>query len=339
MKVLLTGAFGNIGVSALTALLERGHHVRCFDLGLEANRRRAASFGDRIEVQWGDLRDAVALREAVTGEEAVAHLGFLIPKLSVTGVESETSPDVAWEVNVGGTFNLLNAIRAQPQPPRLVFASSYHVYGLTQDKEPPRRADEPVAPVEHYARHKVACEELVKASGLPWSILRFSASLPLSLTLDPFLFEIPLTNRMEYVHTRDVGVAVANAVGSNTVWGKTLLIGGGPACQLTYGEIVAGVMNALGIGMLPEEAFSRAPFATDWVDSDESERLLHYQRRTFADYLMDLRRQFGARRFLVRLFRPFVRHWLLRQSPYWRQRRERATARGAPRRPRMEPIP
>lgn len=32
MNVLLTGAFGNIGQSALDELLERGHTVRCFDL-------------------------------------------------------------------------------------------------------------------------------------------------------------------------------------------------------------------------------------------------------------------------------------------------------------------
>jgi heterodisulfide reductase subunit A-like polyferredoxin len=32
MKVLLTGAFGNIGESTLIALLERNHTVTCFDI-------------------------------------------------------------------------------------------------------------------------------------------------------------------------------------------------------------------------------------------------------------------------------------------------------------------
>jgi nucleoside-diphosphate-sugar epimerase len=321
MKVLLTGAFGNIGTSALLALLAEGHEVRCFDLRTEANEGAAQSFEDGVEVVWGDLRDAAALAGAVAGREVVVHLGFLIPKLSVTGLESETVPDLAWEVNVGGTFNLLNAMRAQRSPPRLVFASSYHVYGLTQGQAPPRQVDDPVEPVEHYARHKVACEWMVKASGLTWTILRFSASLPISLTLDPYMFEIPLSNRMEYVHTRDVGVAVANAVVSDEVWGKTLLIGGGADCQLTYGEIVEGVLGALGIGMLPAEAFGREPFATDWVDSQESQRLLRYQSRTFDDYLRDMQRTVGWRRPFIRLFRPFVRRWLLRRSPYWKQKR------------------
>ncbi len=323
MKVLLTGAFGNIGTSALMALLEAGHEVRCFDLRTEANESVALSFEDAVEVVWGDLRDAEALAGAVEGREVVVHLGFLIPKLSVTGLESERVPDLAWEVNVGGTFNLLNALRAQQRPPRLVFASSYHVYGLTQEQTPPRRVDDPVAPVEHYARHKVACEWMVKASGLTWTILRFSASLPISLTLDPYMFEIPLSNRMEYVHTRDVGVAVANAVVSDEVWGKTLLIGGGADCQLTYGEIVEGVLGALGIGMLPAEAFGHEPFATDWVDSQESQQLLGYQSRTFDDYLKDMQRTIGWRRPFIRLFRPIVRRWLLRRSPYRKPQRAR----------------
>jgi nucleoside-diphosphate-sugar epimerase len=41
MKVLLTGAFGNIGASALLELVKRGHAVRCFDVNTPANRRVA----------------------------------------------------------------------------------------------------------------------------------------------------------------------------------------------------------------------------------------------------------------------------------------------------------
>ncbi len=324
MKVLLTGALGNIGLSALEALLEQGQRVRCLDLPTEANKAAAARFADRIEVVWGDLRDAATVAAAVAGCDVVAHLAFIIPKLSATGVGSEEQPDLAWEVNVGGTLNIINAVRAQQPRPRLIFASSYHVYGLTQNQPPPRTVDDPVNPVEHYARHKVACEWLVKASGVTWAILRFSATLPLSLTLDPYMFHVPLNNRMEFSHTRDVGLAVANAVASDEIWGKTLLIGGGPACQLTYGQIVGQVLEALGVGRLPEQAFGQQEFATDWVDTTESQRLLRYQQRTFADYIADMQALVGARRrFWIRTFRPFVRWWLLRRSPFWRARAAR----------------
>jgi nucleoside-diphosphate-sugar epimerase len=197
-----------------------------------------------------------------------------------------------------------------------VFASSLHVYGPTQDQPPPRTVNDPVHPIEHYARHKVLCEELVKESGLHWAIFRLPATLPIRMILDTGMFDVPLDNRIEYGHGRDVGMAFAKGVECPEIWGKTLLIGGGPSCQYHYGELVRRIMEATGVGMLPAKAFSRIPFATDWLDTGESQRLLHYQTRTLDDYLKELRALIGWRLPFIRAFRPIVRGWLLRQSPY-----------------------
>jgi hypothetical protein len=113
-----------------------------------------------------------------------------------------------------------------------------------------------------------------------------------------------------------VGLAFANAVRSPDVWGKTLLIGGGPRCQYTYHEITRKVLDGLGIGPLPGEAFATTPFPTDWVDTTESQRLLRYQRRTLDDYVEEMKAQLGHKRVLVRAFRPLVRYWLLKHSPH-----------------------
>ena len=40
-------------------------------------------------------------------------------------------------------------------------------------------------------------------------------------------------------------------------------------------EIVERVLTAAGVGMLPAAAFTTAPFATDWLDTAESQRLLN----------------------------------------------------------------
>ena len=220
MNVLLTGAFGNVGVSTLEELIRQGHTVRCFDLKTKANEKTARRFRDQIEVVWGDLRRPEDVAATVRNQDTVIHLAFIIPKLSVTGVESEDRPDWAREINVGGTQNLLNAMKALPRPPRLIFASSYHIYGRTQDQPPPRTVSDPVHPVEHYAHHKVECEHLVKSSGLKWAILRLSATLPLAMKLDPGMFDVPLDNRMEFTHTQDAGLAMANAANSEEIWGK-----------------------------------------------------------------------------------------------------------------------
>jgi nucleoside-diphosphate-sugar epimerase len=316
MNILVTGAFGNVGRSTVDALLEEGHLVRCFDIRTPANVRTAKRLGRRVQIAWGDLRRPEDLDAAVRDQEAVIHLAFIVPKLSATGFESEDHPAWAEEINVGGTRNLLAAMRRQPVPPRIVFASSYHIYGPTQHQLPPRTAGDPVQPVENYARHKVACEAMVRESGLEWSILRLAASLPLAMRMDPGMFDVPPDNRMEYVHTRDAGLAFARAATSSEVWGKVLLIGGGPRCQYVYREIMTTVLDAMGVGALPEDAFSTVPFPTDWLDTAESERLLCYQRRTLEDYVCDMRAKLGPRVALVRAFRPLVRFFLLQQSPY-----------------------
>ena len=198
MDVLLTGAFGNVGTSAIEELLKQGHRVRCFDLKTRANERKARKYSDRIEVTWGDLRNPDDVAAAVRDQDVVVHLAFIIPKLSATGFESEDRPDWAREINVGGTRSIIAAMQALPHPPRLIFSSSYHVYGQTHDQPPPRTVYDPVDPIEHYACHKVECEGMVRASGLEWSILRFAAVLPLSLRLDPGMYDIPPDNRMGF---------------------------------------------------------------------------------------------------------------------------------------------
>jgi nucleoside-diphosphate-sugar epimerase len=320
MNILLTGAFGNVGRSALDELLRCGYPVRCFDVHTPANEKAARPYQGRVEIQWGDLRHPQDVDTAVEGQDVALHLAFVIPRLSVTGVNCEDRPDWAREINVGGTRNLIEAIqklrdRNPAANPRLLFTSSLHVYGRTQDRTPPRTVDETPQPVENYAHHKVECEQLVRASGLEWCIFRLGAALPIRLVTDPGMFDVPLANRIEYVHTRDVGLAIANALAA-PVWGKILHIGGGARCQLYYREMMDKVLNATGIGSLPERAFTGVPFSTDWLDTQESQALLRFQRYTLDDYAQELRAMLGGLRAVIRLFRPAVRAWLLSTSPY-----------------------
>jgi nucleoside-diphosphate-sugar epimerase len=319
MSVLLTGAFGNIGVHAQRELLAQGHTVRCFDIATEANQRQAQQLRGRCELIWGDLRRPEDVAKAVQGQDAIVHLAFVIPKLSMTGVNSEERPDFAREVNVGGTLNLLAAAKASPRSPRFVFASSLHVYGRTQHLPPPRLVTDTVQPVEHYAWHKAACEEMVKGSGLRWAILRLAACMPIRLIVDAGVFDVPLDNRIEYVHGRDVALALANTLHTEAAWGRTWLIGGGPACQFLYRDIVTKVLDAFGVGMLPDWAFRSEPYGVDWLDTTESQHVLRFQRHTLDDYVADVRAALGPKRYAVIALRPAIRRHLLRLSPNYAQ--------------------
>ncbi len=316
MKVLLTGAFGNIGMSTLQELLRQGHQVRCFVSRRKAHARTARRFAGKIEFIQGDIRQAADVAKAVQDQEVIIHLAYMIPP------RSEEMPDLARSINVDGTRILLNAASKLPVPPRFLFASSLDVFGYTQDQPPPRRVSDPVQATDHYTTHKIACEEMVKTSGLQWSIFRFADVPPLALrSPHPIMFRIPLATRFEVVHTYDAGLALVNAIRCEQVWGKTLLIGGGSTCQIYYRDYLGRMLEMMGIGMLPERAFGHAPYSTDWLDTGESQQLLTYQRYSFDEIVQQLTRIVGLQRHLTALVRPLARWWLLRMSPFYKAAR------------------
>jgi nucleoside-diphosphate-sugar epimerase len=204
---------------------------------------------------------------AVQGQEAIIHLAYMLPPYS------EEQRDLAYSINVDGTRHLLAAASTLARPPKFLFASSFDVFGQTQHLPPPRKVTDPVQALDHYSAHKIAGEEMVKASGLPWTIFRFSDIPPLSLrSPHPIMYRIPLETRFEVVHPFDAGRAVAHAMHTDEVWGKILLIGGGPTCQTLYRDYLKRMLEMMGIGMLPESAFGRESYITDWLDTEESQR-------------------------------------------------------------------
>lgn len=315
MNILLTGAFGNIGVSTLKALAGRGHKLRCFDLDTPVNRKAAAQFGGAIEVFWGDITKQATVARAVEGMEVVLHIAAIIPPLS------EKMPEKAKAVNVDGTRYIIEAMEksiVNGQRPRLVFCSSSSVLGKQRDRSKLVTADEPLVPSDNYSHNKVTCENMIRASQLQWTILRFNAVPPLRLDqFDPIMFEIGLDGQVEFVHTLDVGLALANAAESDKIGGKVLLIGGGRNCQFHYRDFFSRILGTTGVGMLPEEAFGKHPWYSDWMDTSESQALLDYQRHGFEDYLSEIDTLLGWRKPLIRLFRPLIRHALLKKSPYY----------------------
>ena len=189
MKVLLTGAFGNVGSNTLQSLVEQNHRVTCFDIKTKANAKTAKRYQGKINVVWGDLRHPDDITSAIKDQDVVVHLAFIIPPAS------EKNPDWAKAINVGGTQNLVNALKSLHNPPKLIFSSSISVYGPCYDMKPPRRWDDPMRPTDNYTHHKVECEKMVRESGLSWSILRFGA-VPLLGQVDPMMFEVPLNTRI-----------------------------------------------------------------------------------------------------------------------------------------------
>lgn len=314
--VLVTGAFGNIGTHTLRALLAQGHVVSCFDAATPVNKRTAREFKGECQILWGDVRELVDLRTALNGVDEVIHLAGIIPPLS------EVDSELAHAVNVDGTRNLLRVMNQNGGCRRIVFSSSMAVHGKDQGREPPLRVSDPYSPDDHYSQHKVACERAVLESGLDWTILRLAAcptpNVSSGLKNVATMFEMGLGARLEFCHPADVGLACANAVNNQGVVGKILFIGGGKRCRYEGYEFVTRSLEAIGVGPLPASAFSTSDdFYGDWVDTEESEALLRYQRHQLSHWLDQVKEELGAKRLLAKLFAPIVRRQLLRRSPYY----------------------
>lgn len=316
MKVLVTGAFGNIGSHTVDALLALGgHQVRAMAHTATPTRPR---FPAQVEVVRADLCDPASLEAAVHGVDVVIHLGFVIPPAALD------HPDLAERTNVGGTRNLLDAVAQHAPQARFYFASSLDVYGPTGDAPPPRRVGDRVVATDAYTRHKLECEEMVRSSGLTWAIGRYADVPPLMLRSPvPIMFEIPIDQRIEALHPRDAGFATARAATSSVAWGKVWNLGGGPSCQVTYGEYLTKLLGAMGMGgALPAAAFTTKPYCTDWLDTAESQSAFGYQEHTFDDIVADIAALLGWKKPFTPLARPFVRRRLLSLSPYLREARQ-----------------
>ena len=177
--------------------------------------------------------------------------------------------------------------------------------------------DDPLEATDGYTAQKIEAERIVRESGLTWFIPRF-ADVPIigARGADPIMFEIGLDNRIEVLHPDDAAVALANALETPQVWGRVLFVGGGESCQVTYRDYLARMLRAMGLEPLPERAFSGKEYVTDWVDTEESQRLLRYQSRSFDDITADIAATLGWKRWIIPAIKPVVRRSMLKMSPY-----------------------
>ncbi len=118
-RVVITGASGFIGSAVARALHARGARVVAMvEPGADCRNLELID-AERVEA---DIRDAAAVRAACAGARFVFHLAAIYRFWA-------RDPRVFYHVNVGGTLNVLNAVRAVGCE-RLVFTSTVGVLGL-----------------------------------------------------------------------------------------------------------------------------------------------------------------------------------------------------------------
>jgi len=135
MRVLVTGSTGFVGGWMTRALSEAGHEL------LSPGRV--------------DVTDAAAVADTLRelAPDAVVHLAAV-----AFAPDAGSDPARAFGVTVGGTINVLEAVRALNPTPAVLISGSSEVYGSPEPAELPLTERSPLAPQTPYALSKAAQE-------------------------------------------------------------------------------------------------------------------------------------------------------------------------------------
>ena len=279
MRTLVTGAAGRLGASVCHLLSDRGVEVRAVDLpGLDYSTLAPLA---HVDVVPADLTDAYACAQVMHGVAAIVHLAALLPP------RSEISRETTWQVNVEMTRHLIQAARKQGEA-HLIFTSSVSIYGDTSREVPPVPVSHPTTATDLYSESKIAAEEIVVHSGLPYTSLRVAGVAVPEFLEPPDPWPFTAEQRLEFVHRDDVALAVANCVGNLGVRNRLFNVAGGPTWQMTGADYVHGHFDVYGLDM-EEASYQERPGWFDWYETVEAQRLIGYQRHSWQDYLEELR--------------------------------------------------
>ncbi|MGH3057641.1 MAG: UDP-glucose 4-epimerase GalE [Gaiellaceae bacterium] len=193
VNLLVVGGAGYVGSVVAARLLEAGHTVTVADSLLTGHRDAVPP---EARFLAADLADGPALEALLAeGFDAVLHFAAL----SIVA-DSVAEPARYYRANVGGTLNLLDAMRTAGVR-RLVFSSTASVYG--EPDEVPIDEDAPTRPTNPYGGSKLAADHAIgfecAASGLGAVSLRYfnvaGAYGPYGERHDPESHLVPLVLR------------------------------------------------------------------------------------------------------------------------------------------------
>jgi len=184
LRVLITGAAGRIGRQLTNILLDEGHQVRAFGLAGDPGLAVLADRG--VEVVEGDLASGAGMDGLAAGVDAVCHLAAAL-------TTHDVADDLFVDVNLRGTFNLLEAVRQQaPELQRFVYTSSDAVYwtgGEVTAAYLPVDEHHTTLPGTVYGATKVGAEALCRSYlhsyGIPFAVMRPTATADPGELVDP----------------------------------------------------------------------------------------------------------------------------------------------------------
>lgn len=252
--VFVTGGAGFIGPHVVRRLLQGGSRVVSFDNYMTGSAQALSGEGEGLEIVKGDVRDLAQVTDALVRARpnAILHLAAIhyIPYCNA-------HPAEAMDVNVTGTFNLLQAAK-DVGVTKVVMASSAAVYPI-QDEA--CREDGPTGPTDIYGATKVALEALGQSfaaeTGIPVTSARFFNVYGPGETNPHVIPDIlaqlggdgpvklgNMTPKRDYVHVSDIADGLVALLGSDHAEHRAYNIGTGS--EHSVSELIEVLSGAVG---------------------------------------------------------------------------------------------
>lgn len=293
-RIVVIGGAGLLGSYIVEQLTQEPvSEIIVYDNFVRGTRENLArpSGDPKVRIVEGSITELDRLRETLDGTDGV----FLLASLWLG--ECLTDPRSAWEVNVLGTWNVVEACRDLGVK-RLVYSSSASVYGNALTI--PMTEDHPFNNRTTYGATKIACEQMFRAihaqHGLPYVGYRYMniygprmdykgtyVSVIMKVLDRIFAGEPPVIfgdgNQMyDFVYVDDV--AEANILGMKAECADEFFnIGTG--IGTTIRELVDILLEITGSSLRPEYRPEEQSFVTERIGStDKAERLIGFRART-----------------------------------------------------------
>src|SRR5690554_4705470 len=230
----------------------------------------------------------------------IIHLAAIIPPLA------DEKPELAFQVNVEGTKNLISVLEEHAKNAFFLYASSVSVYG-DRLENPMIKVGDPLQPSvgDEYAKTKILAENALQNSQLDWSIFRLSAIMGAdNHKISGLMFHMPLATSMEITTPRDTPRAFVNAVGKREELSKQIFnLGGGEECRISYHDFLSRSFEIFGLGELdfPKNAFANHNFHCGYyADGDDLEEILQFRRDNIESYFKEVKKSVSL---LIRFFK------------------------------------
>ena len=290
-----------MGKEVLKQLLETpsDFEITAFDIKTATSKSFYRKLGKNVNVVYGNISEKNEVFKVCRDKDIVIHLAAIIPPLA------DRLPQLAKDVNVKGTRNLVECLEELSPEAFFIYSSSISVYG-DRNANPFIRTSDPSKPSnrDEYARTKIEAETLIRKSSLKWTIFRLTAIMGLdNHKPSEIMFHMPLDSHLEIATPSDTGRAFVNSLNHlSELNGNIFNLSGGAKCRIDYFDFLTRSFEVFGLGKpdFHDNSFARKNFHCGYyADGDLLNDILDFRRDTIEDYFENLKKSISPVRKMV----------------------------------------